>query len=112
MDFFRPRHPLTPSCAIRSFAIVLVIAASAPAGAQTVRPGTFRIVVRDPAKLPIAAAQVTLKSDDAGPDKVRPTSASGPPMVASTSDHGEAVVDAVPPGTYVATIDSSGFMSL
>jgi hypothetical protein len=91
---------LTIAPAIRAFAIVLLVAASTPAGAQTARPGTFRIVVRDPAKLPIAAAQVTL------------TSASAPPLMANTNDRGEAVVDAVPPGTYVVTVESPGFASL
>jgi hypothetical protein len=62
--------------------------------------GTFRIVVRDPAKLPIAAARVTL------------TPASAQPLAANTNDRGEAILDAVPPGVYVVTVESPGFMPI
>jgi len=91
---------LTTSRAIRAFAIVLFVAASTPVGAQTPRPGTFRIVVRDPAKLPIAAARVTL------------TPASAQPLAANTNDRGEAILDPVPPGVYVVTVESPGFMPI
>ncbi len=65
--------------------------------AQTPRPGSVRVSVRDATDLPVAAASVSL------------TAADGSVLRATTNDRGEAGFDGVWPGSYKGAIESSGF---
>jgi hypothetical protein len=61
------------------------------------RQGTFRIVVHDPADLPIQGAEVTLTASDAGT------------ITAATDDRGEARFESIRPGVYSGRVTSPGF---
>jgi len=84
---------------IRAPLVVLCMCLAAPLSAQP-RPGTLRLVVKDATDLAIAGASVSV------------TSPNGVARTATSGEHGEAVFDALPPGDYLARVESPGFTPL
>jgi hypothetical protein len=78
-------------------AACLLMTCAAPGLAQTQAASTLRVTVSDPSGAVIVGAQVRL------------TDAAGTTRTLATGDRGEAVFDALAPGRYTITAESSGF---
>lgn len=90
-----------PSFRVLFAAVVLLVASSVTAPAQTPpRPGSLRMNVRDATGLPIAAAKVTI------------TGADGVPTEKLTPESGIAEFTALPPGRYAIRVEAAGFDTL
>src|SRR5687768_16150 len=99
---FCSRKPMVNS-AFRSTAVALglicAVLAAEPLDAQNApRPGTLRLIIRDATDLAVTGAVVTLSE-----------SAGGPTRTAAANERGEAIFDNLPPGEYIARVESPGF---
>jgi hypothetical protein len=82
---------------VRTLACLICVWLAVPLSAQ-VRPGSLRLTVRDATELAVSGASVTI------------TSAALDSRQAVSNERGEALFEALPPGDYVARVESPGFM--